>query len=316
VRTRPFGHTGLSVSERSFGAWAIGGASYGAVPAQQALDALARAEELGCNFVDTAAVYGESEALLGRFLGGRRERWIVASKYSGQPQGMTALVDEQLRSLRTDRIDFYQLHWAARGRDESLYDELAALKRSGKVRFAGVSLKSAGDIDHVLGHPGIDGLQICVSLLDPDPLVARAPLLRERGVAVIARSVLKGGFLTGKYCEDTRFEDPADQRREWDRDRIARLARQARAFDFLAESAGSLQAAAVAYPLSFDAVSTVILSCKDVAQVDANLGGAEPAPVSAQSLERIERVQRQLGVYPTGLAARLWRRLKGMVAGG
>ena len=70
VRTRPFGRTGLSVSERGFGAWAIGGASYGAVPAQQALTALARAEELGCNFVDTAAVYGDSEALLGRFLGG------------------------------------------------------------------------------------------------------------------------------------------------------------------------------------------------------------------------------------------------------
>jgi aryl-alcohol dehydrogenase-like predicted oxidoreductase len=315
VRTRDFGRTGLKVSERGFGAWAIGGASFGAVPAGQALDALARAEALGCNFVDTAAVYGESEALLGRFLPGRRDRWIVASKYSGQPQGMTALVDEQLRRLNTDRIDFYQIHWAPRGKDEALFDELESLKRAGKLRFTGVSLRSAGDIDHVLARPGIDGLQICVSLLDPDPLVARLPLLRERGVGVIARSVLKGGFLTGKYADDARFTDPADQRREWDPARIRTLAQQARAFDFLAASAGSLHAAAIAYPLSFAEVSTVILSCKSVEQAEANLGAAPVAALPPAMLERIAQVQRQLGVYPASGATRLWRRLKARITG-
>lgn len=313
MRTRDFGRTGLKVSERGFGAWAIGGASFGAVPAEQALDALARAEALGCNFVDTAAVYGESEALLGRFLPGRRDRWILASKYSGQPQGMTALVNEQLRRLKTDRIDFYQLHWAPRGKDEALFDELEALKRAGKLRFTGVSLRSAGDIDHVLARPGIDGLQICVSLLDPDPLLARLALLREHGVGVIARSVLKGGFLTGKYDAAARFADPADQRSEWEPARIRTLAQQARAFDFLAEAAGSLHAAAIAYPLSFPEVSTVILSCKSVAQVEANLGGESPAALPPAMLERIAQVQRALGVYPAGRATRLWRRLKSRI---
>jgi myo-inositol catabolism protein IolS len=313
VRTRDFGRTGLKVSERGFGAWAIGGASFGAVPAGQALDALARAEALGCNFVDTAAVYGESEALLGRFLPGRRERWIVASKYSGQPQGMTALVNEQLRRLNTDRIDFYQLHWAPRGKDEALFDELDTLKRAGKLRFTGVSLRSAGDIDHVLARPGIDGLQVCVSLLDPDPLLARLALLRERGVGVIARSVLKGGFLTGKYDAAARFTDPADQRREWDPARIRTLAQQTQAFGFLAESAGSLHAAAIAYPLSFPEVSTVILSCKSVEQVEANLGGESPSALAPATLERIAQLQRQLGVFPARGAMGLWRRLKARI---
>lgn len=313
MRTRDFGRTGLRVSERGFGAWAIGGASFGAVPAGQALEALARAEALGCNFVDTAAVYGDSEALLGRFLPGRRERWIVASKYSGQPQGMTALVNEQLRRLNTDRIDFYQLHWAPRGKDEALFDELDALKRAGKLRFTGVSLRSAGDIDHVLARPGIDGLQICVSLLDPDPLVSRLALLRERGVGIIARSVLKGGFLTGKYGAAARFTDPADQRREWDPVRIRTLAQQAQAFGFLAASAGSLHAAAIAYPLSFPEVSTVILSCKSVEQVEANLGGEPPSALTPATLERIAQVQRQLGVFPARGAMGLWRRLKARI---
>ena len=58
---REFGSTGMKVSEVGFGSWAIGGVAYGAVERAESLRALARAEELGCNFVDTALVYGESE---------------------------------------------------------------------------------------------------------------------------------------------------------------------------------------------------------------------------------------------------------------
>ncbi|MFT3954843.1 MAG: aldo/keto reductase [Piscinibacter sp.] len=309
---RPLGRTGLSVSERGFGAWAIGGSSWGAVAPEVALDALARAEELGCNFVDTAAVYGESEALLGRFLPGRRERWIVASKYSGQPQGMTALVDEQLQRLGTDRIDLYQIHWAPRGKDEALYDELDALKRAGKIRFAGVSLRSAGDIDHVLARGGIDVLQMPVSLLDPAPLAERRVRLREAGVGVIARSALRGGFLTGRYDAASRFSAAGDQRGEWDAQRIRQLAEQAAAFRFLAAEAGSPLAAAIAYPLNFAEVSTLILSCKDRGQVEANLGGVAPA-LSAEALQRTAQLQRRLGLGSASPAQRLWRRAKSML---
>lgn len=313
MRQRPFGRTGLLVSERGFGAWAIGGASYGAVPAQAALEALARAEALGCNFVDTAAVYGDSEALLGRFLAGRRDRWIVASKYSGQPQGMTALVEEQLQRLGTDHIDLYQIHWAPRGRDESLYDELETLKRTGKIRFAGVSLRGVGDIDHALGHAVIDALQMPVSLLDPEPLVSRRALLRERGVGVIARSALRGGFLTGKYGAASRFDAAGDQRSEWDPQRIAALAGQARAFAFLADHAGSIHAAAIAYPLAFPEVSTLVLSCKDSAQAEANLGG-DTVPLPDAVLAQIAQAQRRLGVTAASPLRRLWRRAKAMLA--
>ncbi len=314
MQRRPFGTTGLLVSERSFGAWAIGGRSYGAVDPRHALEALARAEEMGCNFVDTAAVYGESEALLGQFLPGRRDRWLVASKYSGQAQGMTALVEEQLRRLRTEHIDFYQIHWAPRGKDEHLYDELERLKRAGKIRFCGVSLRSAADIDSALAHSCIDGLQVCVSLLDPGPLVARLPLIRERRPAIVARSALKGGFLTGKYDENASFTDPADQRSEWSREHIRQTARQAGAFDFLGDRGGGLLAAATAYPLSFPEVSTVLLSCKTIQQVQANLGDDIEVPLDARLLQHIEQVQRRLGVFPAGRAARLWRRMSGMLA--
>ena len=65
MRTRNFGSTGIRISEVGFGAWAIGGQAYGRVDRAESLNALARAEELGCNFVDTARVYGDSELVLG-----------------------------------------------------------------------------------------------------------------------------------------------------------------------------------------------------------------------------------------------------------
>lgn len=310
MKQRPFGSTGLQVSELGFGAWAIGGQSFGAVPASEALAALARAEELGCNFVDTAAVYGRSEDLLGTFLRGRRERWIIASKYSGQDCGMAALVDQQLRRLGIDCIDFYQLHWAPHGDDRRLYDELAMLKHAGKIRHCGVSLRSVKDIDAALDQPIIDGLQICVSLIDPAPLVQRLDRIRERKVAVIARSALKGGFLAGKYDASTRFQDPADQRREWSPQRIRETASQAAAFEFLVSPGASLHAAALAYPLSFGEVSTIVVSCKSVRQAELNFDRLALPELDAASLRRIEQTQRRIGVSPAGPVVRAWRRLR------
>src|SRR5262245_31561214 len=87
---RLFGLTGLKVSEVSFGTAGIGGTAYGAIDRAESLRALARAEELGCNLADSSAIYGDSELVLGRFMRGRRSRWILATKYSYQPAGMTA----------------------------------------------------------------------------------------------------------------------------------------------------------------------------------------------------------------------------------
>lgn len=309
MQLRPFGSTGLRVSERGFGAWAIGGRSYGPVEPRDALDALAQAEELGCNFVDTAAVYGDSETLLGHFLAGRRSKWIVASKYSGQPQGMSALVDEQLQRLGTDHIDFYQLHWAPRGKEERLYDELERLKRAGKIRFCGVSLRSAADIDHVAAHAHVDGVQLCLSLLDPDPMASRRDGLEQRGLAVVARSVLRGGFLAGTHGASTVFSHATDQRSQWSQERIRTTARQAQAFSFLAEAVGSLHTAALAYPLSFKQVSTVLVSCKTAAQARANFATTVPSSLDAALLKRVEQTQRQLGLHHMGRAGRAWRKL-------
>lgn len=289
---RAFGATGLKVSETGFGSWALGGQAYGTVDRQQSLQALARAEECGCNFVDTAMVYGDSELVLGQFLRGRRDRWVVATKYSDQPAGMQATVEQQLRRLGTEAIDFYQLHWPST--DQHLYDGLYALKKAGKVRFVGVSLLTPHDIDYVIDHQMIDGVQLPFSLLDPEPFLSRAAQLRRSGLAVVVRSCLKEGFLTGKYARNATFPDPRDQRHDWSRAQIARTVDEVDSMRFLQTQTGSLLRAAVAYPLSFPQVSTVLLGTKSVAEAASNFGQLPGARLSNASIERVHAVQTRL----------------------
>lgn len=293
MRYRKFGRTGLDVSEVGFGSWGIGG-SYGATDRRDSLNALARAEELGCNFVDSAAVYGDAEVTLGEYLAGRRDKWIVATKFSGQKAGMTATLESQLRNLRTEAVDFYQLHWVPR--EPALYDELARLKQAGKTRFIGVSLYDADDIDFVLARPEIDGLQVAFSLLDPDPFLSRVRAIHEAGKAVIVRSALREGFLTGKFKRDQKFPDPADQRHALTSDEIATTVDQVERLRFLEKDAGSMVVAAARYPLSFADVSTVILGTKSARQADSNFGQVPGGTLSAQSLAEVRRTQLQLGL--------------------
>jgi aryl-alcohol dehydrogenase-like predicted oxidoreductase len=309
MRLREFGATGLRVSEVGFGAWAIGGQAYGAVDRAESLRALARAEDLGCNFVDTALVYGDSERVLGEFLHDRRSRWIVATKFSGQSEGMTATVERQLQNLGTDVIDFYQIHWVPGGQDSALFDELNGLKKAGKVRFVGVSLYTAAEIDAMLVRPDIDGFQVAFNLLEPDPFLSRADAVARQRKGVIVRSALREGFLTGKFTRETTFADPNDQRRKLSRQQIAKTVDRVERFRFLEAEAGSMAAAAVSYPLSFAAVSTVIMGTKSAAQAESNFGAVPGATISSASLQRIRALQIELG---RGERWQRWRRRLGL----
>jgi aryl-alcohol dehydrogenase-like predicted oxidoreductase len=302
MRYRGFGLTGLRVSEVGFGAWAIGGKSYGAVRREDSLRALARAEELGCNFIDTAEVYGDSESVLGEFLPGRRDRWLVATKYSGQPEGLLATAERQLSRMKLDAIDFYQIHWAPRGHEARLLDDLQSLKQAGKAKSVGVSLSSAGDIDDMLASGRVDGFQVPFSLLEPRPLLSRLPEVRAARPGIIARSSLRSGFLTGKFPRGTVFPDPNDQRGKLKPAEVDSIIERVERFRFLEREAGSLLLAAARYPLSFPEVSTVILGTKNEAQADTNFGAIPGGVLSEASLTAIRSVQRDSGLLSRSAA--------------
>ena len=131
---RTLGRTGLSISEIGFGAWAIGG-GWGPQAEQDSLDALHKAIDLGVNFIDTAAGYGngKSERLIAQVLSNRSEKVWVATKTPPLPghwppspydlaedrypaSYLRANVEERLRNLQTDCLDLLQLHtWTRAG---------------------------------------------------------------------------------------------------------------------------------------------------------------------------------------------------------
>jgi len=222
MRYKLFGkHTGLRVSEVVLGTGNFGTRwGHGSEPeeARRVLDTYA---EAGGNFLDTADSYqfGQSEEILGDLLGGRRDDFILASKFarSASPQGgllatgnsrlaMVASVEASLKRLKTDRIDLYWVHYAdgvtpieeiVRGFDD--------LVRAGKILYAGLSdfpawrVARAATIAELRGAVPIAGLQVEHSLVERTAEYELLPMAEALGLGVVGWSPLGGGMLTGKY---------------------------------------------------------------------------------------------------------------------
>ncbi|MSS72161.1 MAG: aldo/keto reductase [Candidatus Latescibacteria bacterium] len=147
---RILGKTGLKVSEIGLGAAQIGNAK---IPEAQAERVLLRALDLGINFIDTAAMYGESEARIGRFISHRRDAFILATKCGDYMdaagkivkgytrEGILRTIDESRQKLRMDVIDIVQFHGLPGEKDDAkaAFEALLEAKSKGWTRFVGVS---------------------------------------------------------------------------------------------------------------------------------------------------------------------------------
>src|SRR5512135_538005 len=200
---RALGRTGWTISEISFGAWAIGGDAWGATDDAQSLRALNRAIDLGVNFIDTADVYGDghSERLIARL---RRERadgaqLVVATKAgrrlnphvaSGYDRAnLTAFVERSLRNLEVEAIDLLQLHCPP----PDVYDMpevfgiLDDLVKAGKLRYYGISVETVDEALRGTRHPNVQSVQIIFNMFRMKPLDTFFPVARERKVGILAR---------------------------------------------------------------------------------------------------------------------------------
>jgi 1-deoxyxylulose-5-phosphate synthase len=211
VRYRRLGSSDLDVSEISLGSWLTYG---GGVPAEQAEACVAKAFEVGINFLDTANVYarGGAEELLGQVLAGRpRDTYILATKLYFPMNGDRGLsreqifkqIDASLARLRTDYVDLYQCHrydW-----DTPLEETMEALTEvvhQGKARYLGFSEWPADRIRAALELPGVERFvssQPQYSLLWREPEREIFELCARNGISQIVWSPLAQGALTGKY---------------------------------------------------------------------------------------------------------------------
>ena len=183
--------------------------------------------EEGITLLDTADVYGplESERFLGELLVGRRDRFVVLTKFGlevpGAPEGVPRgsldyvrwAVEGSLARLRTDVIDVYMLHRP--DRTTPLAETVAALGeivREGKARAIGISNVDAGQIDEAAAAASVAGVPlVCVesrySLVRRDVEEAVVPACERHGLGLLPYYPLESGLLTGKY---RRGEPPPD----------------------------------------------------------------------------------------------------------
>lgn len=220
------GRTGLSVSRLCLGTMTFGLQSD--EPTSVAI--LDRAANAGVTFIDTANVYpiggsletvGRTEEIVGRWLRGRRERFIVATKCFGRMgpdrwnQGNSRkhildAIEGSLRRLQCDYVDLYQLHQfdPATPIDETLR-ALEEIVRAGKARYVGCSNFMAYQVaraigrSEVLGVARFDSVQPRYNLLYRDIERELLPLCAEEGIGVIPYNPIAAGMLSGKHRAET-----------------------------------------------------------------------------------------------------------------
>ncbi|MDJ0801853.1 MAG: aldo/keto reductase [Desulfobacterales bacterium] len=231
MRYRLLGHSGLRVSELCLGAMTFGDdRGWGASPAEsrRIFDAFA---EAGGNFIDTADIYtaGTSEKLVGEFVAGDRERFVLATKYSnsapvGDPnaagnhrKNMVQSLEASLKRMQLDYIDLYWLHaWDFMTPVEEVMRAFDDLVRAGKILYAGISdtpawiVSRADALADFRGWSRFVAIQVEYSLVERTVERELLPMAKALDLGVTAWSPLGSGLLTGKYTRDA---DQKTQRR-------------------------------------------------------------------------------------------------------
>jgi aryl-alcohol dehydrogenase-like predicted oxidoreductase len=311
MRYRPLGKTGLTVSEIGFGAWGIGGpspgaTSYGPTDDAVSLSTLERAFEQGITLYDTSNAYGDghSETLIGQAFRQRRTQVVIATKagfprfdpdQDFSPGQLRASLEGSLRRLQTDHVDLFQLHSppiALLCDDPEILATLRSLVQEGKARAFGLSVRAPEDGLIAIRELGFPVLQANLNLLDQravdNGLLA---LAQETGVALIARTPLCFGMLSGRVPVDSVF-DPQDHRSRWPRAQIERWLDGSRRFVDAIAAGERVTSAQVAlrYCLSHPAVAAAIPGMMRPHEVDENTAASALGPPVSHAFAQIERL--------------------------
>ena len=300
-----FGRTGLQVSRLCLGTMTFG-LQCDEKSSFAILDAAAAA---GITFLDTADVYplgggadtaGRTEEILGKWMKGKREKFILATKCSGKvgeapwQQGTSrkhvmSAIDASLKRLATDYVDLYQVHhFDPHTPVDETVEAFDAVVKAGKARYVGVSNYHAYRVARSLGRSEALGLAKLVSVQPRYNLLFRQierellPLCEEEKLAVIPYNPLAGGLLTGKHArsapppDGTRFTlgnaGKMYSERYWQEREFATVD----AFVGLAKAAGTEPATlAVAWVLAHPAVTAPLVGASRPEQLKASIAAAD-----------------------------------------
>lgn len=268
---------------------------YGATDDQESLRVVHRALELGCNFLDTADMYGPftNERLVGRAIKGRRDEVVLATKFgnerredgsfvriNGSPEYVRKACDASLGRLGVDHIDLYYQHRVDTTVPiEETVGAMAELVEAGKVRHLGLSEAAPATIRRAhRAHP-ITALQTEYSLWSREPEAELLPTVRELGIGFVAYSPLGRGFLTGRLRSVADLPE-GDVRRErfprFNEENLDRNLALVRQVEQLAVGKGATPGqVALAWALAQGADIVPIPGTKRVSYLEENLGAAD-----------------------------------------
>ena len=244
MKYRNLAGTDIEVSEVGFGVWTVSTGWWGEVDDERSVRLLRRAFEKGINYFDTADTYGSGlgETLLADAFGGMRDEVVISTKIGydfynhtqrrGQqerPQDWSEnfirfALEQSLKRLGTDYIDFLQLHNTKMDaiENEALFELMEEFKEKGKIRSYGVALgPKIGWLEEgvkAMRERDLAGVQMIYNLLEQDPGRALIEAARETDTSLIVRVPHSSGMLEGKYTEETIFAKNDHRRhrpKEW-----------------------------------------------------------------------------------------------------
>ena len=194
MRNIRLGKTGIEVPQNAFGALPIQ-----RVSTEEAVSLLRNAYDGGMRFFDTARAYTDSEEKVGIAFEGIRDKVFISSKTQATTKDkFVEDLNTTLTNLKTDYLDIYQLHCAARcyNEEDEIYQALVEAKKQGKVRHIGITAHKIGVAEDIVNSGLYETLQFPFSYLASDRDIALVESCKEHDMGFIAMKGLSGGLLT------------------------------------------------------------------------------------------------------------------------
>ena len=314
---RLLGNSGLRVSPLCLGTMTFGTEwGFGAEKDDEPRGFSRPTAEAGGNFVDTAINYnlGTSEDMVGRFMEGKRDYYVLATKFTfgmqekdpnsggNHRKNIMRSVEASLKRLRTDHIDLYWLHvWEYRTPVEEVMRAVDDLVRQGKILYFGFSdtpawvVSRGNTMAELRGWSSSVALQIEYSLIERTVEPELIGMARKMNLAVTPWGPLGGGVLTGKYLGNPQGE--GEGTRAGSNTRLGRINERSNAIarEVLAvakETGRTASQVALNWLLQKPGVTSPILGARTIEQLEDNLGAGEfmLGPEHMQRLDEISAV--------------------------
>ena len=316
MRYQLFGPSGLRVSKLFLGAMTFGEQGGVGAPLDECRRIVNAYEDAGGNVIDTAINYrgGESETIVGELLVGRRDRFVVGTKYTvsrdrTDPNGagnhrknVRLSLEMSLRRLQSDYIDIYWVHiWDEFTPIDETMRALDDAVRAGKVLYIGLSdtpawvVSRANTLAEWRGWATLAGLQVPYSLLQRDVERELLPVAEAYGMTLAAWSPLAGGILSGKF---TGYSSPEDGTRIApdtisDHDRAVAITVQ----EVAAELGASPAQVSIAWTMARSQAVCPIIGARRLDQLVDNVAALE-CKLPPEAMERLESVAGHIKGFP------------------